>query len=247
MLRRSTLLETRWFHRRFTLTGDGRYVTTTELAEWARGPYDQLHKNLLLDTSGNGEHPRVILLAPARHGDGTTTTATLLASSLAATHRCLLVDLNFRWPGVANALGLIGAPGIGSLLPAPVRADLDQAIMPTTIQNLFALPSAQIAAQRAMPEVTAIRTLLAELRGRFEYVVADAAPLLDYPDTALLAPLADATLLVVAADATPVELCLAARAELDRARARVAGVILTRQRSFVPEALARRLLGERAA
>jgi Mrp family chromosome partitioning ATPase len=247
MLRRSTLLESRWFHRRFSLTQDGRYVTTTELAEWARGPYDQLHKNLLLHTAGNGDRPRLILLAPARHGDGTTTTATLLASSLANTHRCLLVDLNFRWPGVADALGLVGASGIASLLPAPLRADVDQAIVPTRIPNLFALPGPQSVGQRTLPELGALRTLLAELRTRFDYVVADAAPLLDYPDTALLAPLADVTLLVIAADATPVELCLAARAELERARACVAGVILTRQRCFVPAALARRLLGDGAA
>jgi receptor protein-tyrosine kinase len=241
MDRSAAILGTHWFHRRFTLTPEGRYVTTTEIAEWARAPYDQLRKNLLLHDGATGTGPRTILLTAARHGDGTTTTAVLLAANLASSHRCLLADLNFRWPRVGEALGLSSAPGVSGFLQAPERADLDQAIVPTRISNLYALPNALNGTARSMPDVRALRALVDALRARFDYIVIDAAPLLEYPDTALLAPLADVTLLVVAADSTPVEKCLAARRELERAHARTAGVVLTRQRNFVPERLARRL------
>jgi receptor protein-tyrosine kinase len=237
------ILGTQWFHKRFTLTPQGRYVSVTELAEWARGPYDELRKNLFLQNDGTGKTPRVVMLAAARHGDGTTTTAVLLAASQAAKDRCLLLELNFRWPGVADSLGLNGAPGLGALLEDPANAELDAAILPTPVHNLFALPIGSKTAKRALPDVTALRTILERLRPRFDYIVIDAAPLLLYPDTALLAPLADAVLLVVAADSTPVQQCVTARREIERAKAYVAGTVVTRQRQFVPEPLARRLVG----
>lgn len=239
----SKLLATQWFHRRFTLTPEGRYVTATELAEWARGPYDQLRKNLLLRGS-NGNRPRVVMLVPARHGDGTTTTAVLLAASLAVNHRCLILDLNFRWPGVADALGLNGAPGINELLRRDAAgADPLHAVLPTHIANLYALPNRLNGTQRALPEIHSLQSILDALREQFDYIVVDAAPVLDYPDTALFAPLVDAVVLVVAADSTPVDMCLEARREIEHARARIAGVVLTRQRRFMPEALERRLGG----
>jgi Mrp family chromosome partitioning ATPase len=79
---------------------------------------------------------------------------------------------------------------------------------------------------------------------RFDHVIIDAAPVIGYPDTPLLAPVADGVLLIAAADATPVELALAARRELDRSGAAVVGAIITRQRRYVPDFIARRLGGE---
>lgn len=236
----SKMLATRWFHRRFTLTPEGRYVTVTELAEWARGPYDQLRKNLML-RGANGSRPQVVLLAPARHGDGTTTTAVLLAASLAVHHRCLLLDLNFRWPGIAEALGLNGTRGINELLQDPVGVDVDHAVLPTHIANLFALPNRLNGAPRAVPEVPMLKPIIEALRERFDFIIADAAPVLGYPDTALLTKLVDAVILVVAADSTPVDTCLEARREIEHADVPIAGAVLTRQRRFVPDALARRL------
>jgi len=241
--RSSNILGSHWFHRRFTLTPQGRYVTITELAEWARGPYDQLRKNLALEATAGHAAPRVIMMAPVRHGDGTTTTAILLAASLAQNHRVLVLDLNFRWPGVAEAFGIAGASGVATLLRDSSVGDPGHAVSPTRIANLSVLPNSVNGSQRALPPVEAIQTLLATLRERYEYVVIDCAPVLRYPDTTLLAPLADVVLLVIAADATPVEECMAARRELERATVRIGGAVLTRQRRFVPETLERRLGG----
>ncbi len=241
--RSPNILGTHWFHRRFTLTPQGRYVAVTELAEWARGPYDQLRKNLALETTPDRAAPRVIMLAPVRHGDGTTTTAVLLAASLAQNHRVLVLELNFRWPGVAEAFGLAGAAGLSTLLHDPTLADPERVVSPTRIANLFVLPNNVNGSQRALPPVDSIQALLATLRDRYDYIVIDSAPVLRYPDTTLLAPLADVVLLVIAADATPVEECTAARRELERATVRIGGAVVTRQRRFVPEPLERRLAG----
>ena len=242
MERQRGIFTSLWFHRRFRLTPDGRYDAQVELAEWARGPYDTLRKNLLLHAGGNGHaDPRIILLAPARHGDGTTTTAILLAASLATVRPTVVVDLNFRWPGVSEAVGLNGAAGLGSLLRNGASADLDAVVHSTPVLNLHVLPNGSGTGQRAIPDTHAIGTVIEALRVRFEYVIIDAAPVPLYPDTSLLASLADATIMVVAADATPLEHCLITRQELDRAGARLLGAVVTRQRRFVPEPLARRI------
>jgi Mrp family chromosome partitioning ATPase len=241
--RSPNILGTHWFHRRFTLTPQGRYVAVTELAEWARGPYDQLRKNLALETTVDRAAPRVIMLAPVRHGDGTTTTSILLAASLAQNHRVLVLDLNFRWPGVADAFGLAGAANLATLLHDPGLADPERVVSPTRIANLFVLPNSVNGSQRALPPVDSIQALLSRLRERYDYIVIDTAPVLRYPDTTLLAPLADVVLLLVAADATPVEECTAARRELERATVHIGGAVVTRQRQFVPEPLQRRFGG----
>jgi receptor protein-tyrosine kinase len=244
MQRATRIFGTHWFHRRFTLAPDGRYTTVTELAEWARGPYDQLRKNLLLNADG-GQVPRVILLCPVRHGDGATTTAILLAASLASTHRALVVDLNFRRPGIGTALDLDGAPGLAAVVKnggtTAIGPDLDRAAVPTRVPNMFALPNAVDGSQRVVPELSAIRAIVEQLRDRFDFVVVDAAPVLSYPDTPLFAPLADAVLMVMAADSTPVEAGLEARKELERGDVQVSGVVLTRQRRYIPDAIERRL------
>jgi len=245
MQRATRIFGTHWFHRRFTLAPDGRYITVTELAEWARGPYDQLRKNLLLN-NGDGERvPRVILMAPVRHGDGATTTAVLLAASLATTHRTLVVDLNFRRPGVATALDLDGAPGLATVFrnggTTAVGPDLERAVVATRIPHMFALPNAIDGSQRVVPEIGAVRTIIEQLRERFDFIVLDSAPLLSYPDTALFGTLADAVLLVLAADSTPIEAGLAARQELERGGVKVTGAVLTRQRQFIPEMIDRHL------
>lgn len=245
MQRATRIFGTHWFHRRFTLAPDGRYITVTELAEWARGPYDQLRKNLLLNANDNGTPPRVILLAPVRHGDGATTTAVLLAASLASTHRTLVVDLNFRRPGIGTALDLDGAPGLAAAFrnggTTAVGPELDRAIVPTRIPHMFALPNAVDGSDRVVPEVGAVRAIMEQLRERFDFIVVDTAPVLAYPDTALFGTLADAVLLVLAADSTPVEAGLEARQELERGDVELAGAVLTRQRQFVPAMIDRYL------
>jgi Mrp family chromosome partitioning ATPase len=263
MKRAAGIFASQWFHRRFTLAADGQYTTVTEIADWARAPYDDLRKSLLLGGNGNGHNghangqgnghgnggngdaklARVLLLAPARHGDGTTTTSVMLAASLATTSRCLLLELNFRRPGLAAALGATEFTALGDLLHEGegARADLERAVIPTPVANLFALPNQMNGVVRGLPEVHAIGEIVSRLRSRFDHIVIDAAPVMGYPDTALLATVADGVLLVVAADATPLETALAARREIERAGACLLGSVVTRQRKYVPEFLARRL------
>ena len=110
------IFRTPWFYHRPVLAPEGQYATVTEVAEWARAPYDDLRRHLIVRRNGDAEPPAVLMLAAARHGDGTTTTAIMLGASLATNGRCLLMELNFRRPGLASALGLTEYVGLKTAL-----------------------------------------------------------------------------------------------------------------------------------
>lgn len=241
MTQAAGIFRTPWFYHRPVLAPEGQYVTVTEVAEWARAPYDDLRRHLIVRRNGDAEPPAVLMLAPSRHGDGTTTTAIMLGASLATNARCLLLELNFRRPGLADALGLSEYVGLKTVLDNGDLETLERSIVPTAVPNLFALPSQMDGSDRTLPDVRRLGEVVRQLRGQFEHIVIDAAPVIGYPDTSLLAMLADAVMLVVAADSTPVESALAARRELEVSGARLLGAVVTRQRRFVPEFIARRL------
>jgi Mrp family chromosome partitioning ATPase len=239
------IFASQWFHRRFTLAPDGTYVTITELAGAARAPYDDIRKSLVQRMNGARELPRVILVAPPRHGDGATTTAVMLGANIASDRRCLVLELNFRRPNLGHVLGLDEVEGLNGFLHESNGFDgLEQSIVGTPIPNLYALPNGANGHNgngRRLPDARRAGELVRWLLGRFDHVIIDAAPVLGYPDTPLLAPVADGVVLVVAADATPLELSLAAKSELERSGASVLGAVITRQKRYVPGFIARRL------
>jgi Mrp family chromosome partitioning ATPase len=76
--------------------------------------------------------------------------------------------------------------------------------------------------------------LLVDLRGKFDLVILDSAPLSPVHDTWSLERLADATLLVVRSGSTPREAVASAVRTLRAMRANVAGVALTRAEGGQP-------------
>jgi Mrp family chromosome partitioning ATPase len=251
MNRAAGVFATPWFHRRHTLGPDGDAATVTEVADWARAPYDDLIESLTA-TGGNEEGPpRVLFLAPARHGDGTTTAAVMLGACLASRGPTIVLELNFRRPGLAASLGLEEPLGLNGVLHSGDVVLLDREVQETELKNLYALPNHRNGHTngngggngngRPLPDLRVLGGILRHLRSRFAHVIVDVAPVLGYVDTPRLAPLADGVVLVVAADATPLDASIAAKKALERAGARVLGAVVTRQRRFVPEIIARRL------
>ena len=247
MNRIAGVFDTPWFHRRHALRADGEGMTVTEVADWARAPYDDLVESLAAAAGGGEEGPpRVLFLAPARHGDGTTTAAAMLGACLASRGPTIVLELNFRRPGLAATLGLGEPLGTNGVLYSGDLVLLEREVQETELKNLYALPNhrnsyGQNGNGRPLPDLRVLGDILRHLRSRFTHVIVDVAPVLGYVDTPRLAPLADGIVLVVAADATPLDASIAARKALERSGARVLGALITRQRRFVPDVIARRL------
>jgi capsular exopolysaccharide synthesis family protein len=187
------------------------------------------------------------LMVVACHPEtGTTTTATLLAVSLAEgkRSRVVLVDANFRTPSVDLLFGLGNKAGLAEALSAERSPDGD--IQPTTRENLFVLTAGRAGARPVdIFDRGSVGEFINNLKSRFDFIVFDAAPVLDFPDACALAPHFDGTLLVVEAEKTAVADARKARRELERAGGRLFGVVLNRHRDYTPR-LFRRLLGRGA-
>lgn len=186
---------------------------------------------------------RTVMVVACRSGSGATTTTALFAKTLAEGNRSrvIMVDGNFRTPGlnlvfrVPNEGGLADVTVAGSPLEPHVQA--------TDQENLFILTSgAWPSALLDAFDEDAIDGLLRELKSRFDFVVIDGAPVLEFPDALALAARVDGVILVVESEKTLIDDARRAKQELERAGAKIAGVVLNRHVEVMPAGL-RRFLG----
>lgn len=140
--------------------------------------------------------PRVVVVTSSMAGEGKSTTAINIALALAeAEHNVVLVDGDMRRPTLAKYLDLVGPVGFSTVLSG--AAPLSEALQKTSFPGLTVLTSG------AMPPnpsellgSLAARNLIADLRGKFDYVVIDSSPLLAVTDGAILAAHSDGVLII---------------------------------------------------
>lgn len=199
--------------------------------------YQQLRKNILATRSARSL--QLMLMVSSRHGEGNTTTTALLGSTMAQAGRCLLIDANFRTPGISRIFGGHDAPGFCEALadpntPGPIHYH------PTEIPNLYFMPTGRGPARVPyMFEGRAFDEMLAFLRKDFDSILIDGAPMEMYADSSFLAPRADGVILVVRAESTPLGAPAISLRELERVGAHVLGAVLNRTQTFIPDFLTR--------
>ena len=170
--------------------------------------------------------PRVLTITSTLPGEGKTTTAINLAYALAESgHRVVLMEADLRRPRVSKYLEMVGSVGLTTVLAG--QADLDDVLQATANPNLQVL-----AAGKHPPKPTELlesehmRTLLNELRGRTDYVVLDAPPLLPVTDSAVLGTITDGAVVVVRHGAIKRDQLARAAADLRAVDAPLLGVIM---------------------
>jgi protein-tyrosine kinase len=199
--------------------------------------FQQLRKNLL--ATRTARPLQLMLLVSSRHGEGATTTAALLGSTMAQGGRCLLIDANFRTPGLTRIFGATETPGVCEALADDAAARRVH-YLPTEIPNLYFMPTGRGPARVPyLFEGRPFDELLTILRREFESIIIDGAPMEMYADSAYLAPRADGVILVVRAETTPLGAPVVSLRELERVGAHVLGAVLNRTQSYIPEILER--------
>jgi Mrp family chromosome partitioning ATPase len=126
-----------------------------------------------------------------------------IALGLGQRHRVALVDANLRSPGVGALLGLQANGGLVDVVEE--RLALDQALWRFRSDQLFVMPAGATLDPHAVFASRRLGAVFDELRGRFEVVVVDGAPVLPTADMLTLGPLLDGVLVVVHAGRTPRE------------------------------------------
>jgi capsular exopolysaccharide synthesis family protein len=169
---------------------------------------------------------QVVAITSALAGEGKTTVALCLARvSAMSGQRVVIIDCDLRRQSLANLMGLESKGGLLNVL----REEMgwQQALQQdeeTSLQVLAGSPTSftplDLFSSRAMGQ------LLVELKGSFDLVVLDCAPVLHVADTRTAAANADLTLVVVRADKTPSTAVRSALRELHSTGSDIHGLAL---------------------
>jgi capsular exopolysaccharide synthesis family protein len=172
---------------------------------------------------------RILLVSSASPGEGKSTVACNLAVTLArAGARTVLVDADLRRPVQHSLFSLPNEVGLASHLSGSVEQP-DALAAPTEVPGLDLIPAGPLPAA-PLPALRSekLKTLLAALREKYEYVILDGPPVRGLADALVLAPRADAALLVLSAGESRKDEVTEAKRLLRAAGAELAGSVLNR-------------------
>jgi capsular exopolysaccharide synthesis family protein len=185
---------------------------------------------------------KTIMVTGTAHGSGASTIAISLATALAKDSRrkVLLVDANLRTPGLHDVFKIEFTDGVYDLLNKENGHSLKfRKVGPG---ELFVLPSG---VNRAMGngyfESPRFDKFMQSARKSFDYVILDSAPIGSFPDSQAICARVDGVILVIESGKTRSQVALRAKKELEDAGGRVLGVILNRQKHYIPEWIYKRL------
>jgi polysaccharide biosynthesis transport protein len=158
--------------------------------------------------------------------EGKTTVSINLASVLGQMKRTLLVDADLRRPSLAKSLGLdTHTPGLTNVIAG--TAELRDCIIKNEEGGFSCLLGGQIVAHPLeLLSSKKFNALIEKLKESFDYIVLDTPPTQAVSDALILGSMADATVYVVKADATPINVIKTGLSRLRHANANIVGITL---------------------
>lgn len=151
--------------------------------------------------SEQGADIRSLMVISAKAGQGSTSTITNLAITLAqAGKRVVIVDANIRMPEMHRVFELENHFGLTELVASPSPEALNRALQPTTVPNLEVITSGGPSRNPwEMFRSQGLREISEKLRARVDYVLYDTPSAVAFTDAMNLAPIVDAAYLCVRA------------------------------------------------
>ncbi len=181
-------------------------------------PVSEQYRALVPHICQEGEPPQVLLLC------GATTVVLNLAIAVARQgRRVVVVETELQHPVVAAHLGLPSNPGLFEVLLG--STDLTRAVQKTAVPNLYALPAGECGS-RCGWAVRSFRSVLKQLRNRFNFVVVAAPAWTGGNSHTAIANACDGVLLVLTHDEASTEATDKLLKELPRRGVRLRGCIV---------------------
>ncbi len=166
------------------------------------------------------------MVTSATHGEGKTTVASHLASSLArAGRRTLLIDGDLRRPSAHQLFELPMHPGFSEVLLSEV--ELTDAVQTTTLDGLSFMAAGQW--DREVLHALArdgVEGIFEKLQQEFDFVVIDSHPVLAATDSLLIGQRVDAVILSVLREVSQMPRVYAASQRLTTLGIRVLGAVV---------------------
>jgi len=205
---------------------DGRIVSYLEKQSHIAEQYKVLRTNLY---SLSPENPiKTVVITSAQAREGKTITSCNLAVTLAMDKekKILLIDADLRKPAVHSLFGLPVEPGFSDILIG--NADLESFIKKPAVGDLFVIPAGSIKENPSeILSLAKIENLIDRLKSKFDYIIFDTPPVLDFTDASILGSRCDAVIPVIKAGATQQSVIEEAFHLLTEAQAKPRACILT--------------------
>ncbi len=186
---------------------------------------------------------QIIGITGSRPGEGATTISILSALALCTnpTNSVLLIDCNLRNPELHKYFnpqeqkdGLIELIEQGSNLTDVLWKEKKSGFHFISSGRPVDSPSEFLSTNKF------INTLM-QLKKKYRYIILDCAPVLNAPETSILASHLTGVILVVRSESTRYEIVASAKQRLVDANANIKGVILNKQKHYIPNFLYKRL------
>lgn len=179
-----------------------------------------------LQFASGGDSVKTLAVTSATPNEGKSTIAVMLATALAEEgKRVLLIDMDFRNPSVGKYLGTRNKKDLVDLLHGAAR--IEQIVVETSIKDLYMLDSYHKRVLMAnVVQSPQYMEFIGEMKIRFDYIILDTPPVGFFIDSAVLASVADKTLLVVACGRVERALGKEVLDQLQKANASVIGATL---------------------
>lgn len=184
---------------------------------------------------------KTILITSANHYEGKTTTAINLALAMSdvSQFRILLVDTDLRYPAIHSRLGLKRTPGLTEILEG--NTGLDSGMTDTKKGNLKVITSGDLTSYPVeLLESEKFKDLIKELKLKFDLIFFDSPPAIPYSDASVLTSQLDSVLLVLQSGKTLQEDIQQIKANLLDNQSKILGVVLNKQKQFIPEKIYKR-------
>ncbi len=179
-----------------------------------------------LQFSAPEESLKSIMVTSAGPGEGKSTTLANLAVTLVqAGKRLLIIDADLRRPVQHKVFGLSNHRGLTNLLVG--RGDLGEAVNRDVIPGLDLLTSGPIPPNPSeLLGSPMMRDVLARAQEAYDQILIDSPPAVAVTDAAIMSSLVSGVILVVRSRVAQNEMALEARNLLEKAGARILGVVL---------------------
>lgn len=186
--------------------------------------FRRLHSNIQF--SSLDKPPKTVAVTSATPSEGKTTVCLGLAmASAEAGRKTLLMDADCRRPMLAARLQL--RPRRNWMNVLYENCPLEEVVAPTKMQNLyFADTEPQTTHLSEIFNSRRFAAMMAALKEQFDVVIIDTPPLGLFIDAALLARIADGTVLVVRSGLVDIKRGEGVAEQLKKANANILGVVL---------------------
>ena len=212
---------------------DPRVVVWADPKSHITEQYRSLRTNII---SLSPESPvQAFLITSSLRGEGKTISSANLAMVFAqdTEKKTILIDADLRKPNLHRVFGIPREPGLAEILSE--RASLQDFIAKPMVDNLYVIPAGRAPANPAeLLNSSRMQKLIAELRGQFNWMIFDIAPILAVTDAGVLGSLLDGSLMVVRAGKTQAVDVERAYSLLIENKAKPIGSIMTAVVTYIP-------------